>query len=264
MAMKKETEISVMEVTRGRIEFLILGNSPLICNAMSAKARQQLLLPPPRKNAAEKASTLKHNPIQEFRSSMYYARSPESPTRVVAKATAFKGALMSAALDLPGTSKAQIGRLAYVENDEIPIYGIPELMMSVTRSADMNKTPDVRTRAIMPEWAAFVTVQFTKPILKEQAIVNLMAAAGITQGIGDWRVQKGSGNYGQFELVGSDNETFKRIVAACGKDAQDKAIAEPICYDSETEELLDWFNDEVKRRGFKGDIGFPQTIKGAA
>lgn len=251
MATKKDTEISVMEVTRGRIEFLVLGNSPLICNAMSAKARQQLLMPPPRKNAAERAASLKHNPLEEFRASMYYARDPNSPTRIVAKATAFKGALMSAALDLPGTSKAQIGRLAYVENDEIPIYGIPELMMSVTRSADMNKTPDVRTRAILPEWAAYVTVQFTKPILKEQAIVNLMAAAGITQGIGDWRVQKGSGNYGQFELTDPSNATFKRIVKDFGKDAQDKAIAEPVCYDSETEELLDWFHEEVKRRGFK-------------
>lgn len=251
MAATKSTEITVMEIERGRVEFMVLGNSPLICNAMSAKARQQLLLPPPRKNAAEKASTLKHQPIDEFRSSMYFARDPDSPTRIVVKATAFKGALMSAALDLPGTSKAQIGRLAYVEGDEIPIYGVPELMMSVTRSADINKTPDVRTRAILPRWAAKISVQFTKPILKEQAIVNLIAAAGITQGIGDWRVQKGSGNYGQFSLVEPDDKAFKYVLETGGKDAQDAAIADPICYDSETEELLSWFDAEVKRRGFK-------------
>lgn len=251
MATAKATEISIMEVERGRIEFMIRGDSPLICNAMSAKARQQLLLPPPRKNAAEKASSLKHNPLDEFRSSMYFARDPNSPTRIVAKATAFKGALMSAALDLPGASKSQIGRLAYVENDEVPIYGVPELLMSVTRSADMNKTPDVRTRAILPRWACFISVQFTKPILKEQAIVNLMAAAGITQGIGDWRVQKGSGNYGQFALTDPSDKVFQEIVSTGGKEAQDAAIAEPICYDSETEELLAWFDVEVKRRGFK-------------
>ena len=71
-------------------------------------------------------------------------------------------------------------------------------MCSVTRSADINKTPDVRTRAIIPEWCLSATVQFTKPLLKENAIVNLMAAAGLTQGIDDWRQQKGSGNYGAF------------------------------------------------------------------
>ncbi len=251
MANAKATEISVMEVTRGRIQFMVRGESPLICNAMSAKARQQLLLPPVRKNSAEKASSLKHNPLDEFRASMYYARSPESPTRVVVKATAFKGALMSAALDLPGTSKSQIGRLAYVEGDEVPVYGVPELLMSVTRSADINKTPDVRTRAIIPQWACIISVQFTKPILKEQAIVNLMAAAGITQGIGDWRVQKGSGNYGQFSLTDPDDEAFAEIIRTGGREAQDAAIQNPVCYDSETEELLSWFDQEVDKRGFK-------------
>ena len=251
MATAKNTEITIMEVTRGKIEFLIRGNSPLICNAMSAKTKQTLLMPPPRKNAAEKASSLKHNPLEEFRSSMYYARNTESPTRIVVKATAFKGALMSAALDIPGAAKSQIGRLAYVEGDEISVYGVPQFLMSVTRSADMNKTPDVRTRAILPEWAAKISVQYTKPILKEQAIVNLMAAAGITQGIGDWRVQKGSGNYGQFMLTDPSDKDFMRIVKEGGKAAQDDAIANPLAYDSETEELLSWFDVEVRRRGFK-------------
>lgn len=247
----KDTEISIMEIERGRIQFFIRGDSPLICNAMSAKAKQTLLMPPGRKNAAEKASTLKHNPLNEFRDSMYTARDERSPTRVVAKATAFKGALMSAALDLPGASKAQIGRLAYVEGDEVSVYGVPKLMMAVTRSADIAKTPDVRTRAIFPEWACCLTVQFTKPLLKEQAVVNLLAAAGITQGIGDWRVQKGSGNYGQFSLVGADDQDFARIVASGGRAEQDAAIAEPEPYDSETEALLDWYDHEVVRRGFK-------------
>ncbi len=251
MAASKATEISIIEVQRNRIEFMVIGNSPLICNAMSSKVKQTLLLPPPKKNAADKAASLKHNPLEEFRSSMYYARNPDAATRIVVKATAFKGAMASAALDLPGSSKAQIGRLAYVENDEIEIYGIPQLMMSVTRSADINKTPDVRTRAIIPEWAAFVAVNYTTPILREQAIVNLMVAAGITQGIGDWRVQKGSGNYGQFALVPANDKTHARIVKEGGKEAQDKAIQDPICYDSETEELISWYDVEVNRRGFK-------------
>jgi hypothetical protein len=141
--------------------------------------------------------------------------------------------------------------LAYVEGDEIPIYGIPQLLMSVTRSADMNKTPDVRTRAILPKWACRIAIQYTTPLLKEQAIINLLAAAGITQGVGDWRVQKGSGNYGQFSLVSPDDKEFVRIIKEGGKNAQDKAIADPVCYDSETEELLSWFHVETKRRGFK-------------
>jgi len=244
----KTTEISVLEVKRGRIQFMVRGESPLICNAMSAKAKQELLFPAKKKSRSEKESSLKHNPLEEFRASMYYARSPESPTRIVVKATAFKGALMSAALD------SQIGRLAYVEGDEVPVYGVPELLMSVTRSADINKTPDVRTRAIIPQWACIISVQFTKPILKEQAIVNLMAAAGITQGIGDWRVQKGSGNYGQFALTEPSDKAFAEIIRTGGIEAQDAAIANPICYDSETEKLVAWFEDQVRIRGYKDEV----------
>lgn len=251
MAKKAETEISVLEVHRGWIEVCVLGTSPLIHNAMSAKARQQLLMPPARKNAAEKASSLKHEPINEFKRSMYRARNPKSKTEIVVKATAFKGALMGAALDLPGAFKTQIGRLTYVEGDEVQIYGVPQLMMAVTRSADKNRTPDVRTRAIIPEWACMLSLQFTKPLLKEATMLNLLAAAGITQGIGDWRIGKGNGNYGGFELVGADNEKWNRIVAEGTKQAQLEAIEDPVCYDSETEELLSWHEAEVRQRGFK-------------
>lgn len=247
----KTATIDIIEVTRGRIEFYLIGMSPLICNAMSAKARQELLMPSPKKNAAEKASRLKHVPLDEFRASMYTARDPESPTRIVMKATAFKAAMMGAALDIPGSSKRQIGRLAYVLGDEVSIYGIPQLHMSVTRSADMNRTPDVRTRAIIPRWACHFVVEFTVPILKDTAVVNLLSAAGFSQGIGDWRVEKGSGNYGQFLITKPDDPAYQAIVAEGGKAAQDAAIANPENYDSETDELLSWFDTEVKRRGFK-------------
>ncbi len=33
--------------------------------------------------------------------------------------------------------------------------------------------------------------------------------------------------------------------------AQDDAIANPVPYDSETEQLLSWYQVETKRRGFK-------------
>ena len=251
MAAKATTEISVMEVSRGQIDFLILGRSPMISNAMSAKAAQQLLLPPQKKNAAEKASSLKHDPMDEFRRSLYRARSDDAPTRILVKSTAFKAALISAGIDIPGATKSQMGRLTYVVGDYVSVYGIPQLMMSVVRSADINKTPDVRTRAILPEWACQLSVVFTKPLIKETAVANLLAAAGMTQGIGDWRVQKGSGNYGQFELAGTDNADWQRIVATGGREAQDAAIANPETYDSETDELLAWFESETKRRGLK-------------
>lgn len=260
MATKKDAEITVIQVQQGSIDLLIKGTHPLICNAMSEKARQELLLPSGRKNAAQKASVLKHVPLQEFSDSMYRPRDVNAPTEIVVKATAFKSALMSAALDLPGTNKSQLGRLANVEGDEIAIYGLPQIFLEITRQKNIDRTPDVRTRAILPRWCCFITVSYTKPILKEQAILNLLSAAGFTQGIGDWRVQKGSGNYGQFELVAADDPVCADLIAHEGREAQREAIANPVGYNSETDTLLEWYDLEVKRRGF--DVPKLVPVKG--
>lgn len=245
------SEIQVIEVVKGQIDFCILGTSPLIMNRMSQKVWHELLAPKGKKNAAEKASSLKHDPIQEFRNSPYIIENKAAPSLLGILPTAFKGAMLTAALDMPGTKRTQMGRLLTVDWDMQPVYGIPRVFMSITRSADMNKTPDVRTRAILPEWACKLTVTFNKPILRDQSVANLLAAAGMQSGVGDWRQEKGSGSFGAFKLVSSDDKDFLRITKTMGREAQQEAIDNPIAYNAETEEMLAWFDVEIKRRGFK-------------
>lgn len=247
----KSVELEVLRVDHGQIEFMVLGTTPLILNRMSEKVLRELLMPKGRKNAAEKASSLKHDPMAEFRASPYTDLDDNAPTYLQHLASAFKGAIKSAALDLPGSNKSQIGRLTWVNGERIGIYGIPQIMLSVVRSADMNKTPDVRSRAIVPKWCARVSVSFVRPNLKEQAVANLLASAGLTQGVGDWRPGKGSGTFGQFELVGADDPRFTHLVEHCGRQAQIAAMQDPEPYDTESRELLEWFAVESNRRGFK-------------
>lgn len=253
MATKKANNetLDFISVSQGRFRAYLLGESPIILNTMSQKAKQELLGPKGRKTAAEKAMSLKHDPVQEFRDSINYARLPDAPTLITHLPSAFKRSMMGAALDIPGAKKAQIGRLVYVENPEVYIYGIPELMMSVTRSADINKTPDVRTRAIIPVWCAVIDVCYTEPMLKGETVSKLLAAGGIMQGVGDWRPEKGSGNYGRYRLAEADDPQVKLIMETGGREAQRAAIDNPTTFDSETESLLDWFSVEMRRRGFK-------------
>lgn len=248
---EKQTEVTIIEIEQGRIDFCILGTSPLIMNRMSQKVLHELLAPKGKKNAAEKASTMKHNPIEEFRASPYIMTDPKAPTLLAILPTAFKRAMGTAALDMPGANKTQIGRLVSVEWAMQPVYGRPFIFMAVTRSADMNKTPDVRTRAILPEWACKLSITFRKPIIREQSITNLLAAAGFQSGVGDWRQEKGSGSYGAFKIVPADDADFKRIVKTQARAAQEEALANPEPYDAETGEMLSWFDVEMKRRGFK-------------
>ena len=248
----KKLEIDdVLKVSRGNLQCYIVGTTPLICNRMSEKAKHDLLLGGRRKTAIEKATTLKHDPYGEYRASVYRLPEP-APTLIGVMATAIKGAMRSAALDLPGASKAQIGRLTYIHGDYVAVFGRPKLFMAVTRSSDMAKTPDVRTRAILPEWALAIRVEYTQPLIRPQAVANLLAAAGINIGIGDWRAEKGAGNYGQFELSDPDDATYQRIVAEGGRAAQIAALETPEAYDEETLELLSWYDSAIEDRRRKG------------
>lgn len=248
---KDGASIEVMTLATTTLEARIVGTSPMICNSMNAKVMQQLLLPPKKKNKSERENNLKHNPISEYRSSPYRAKGDDAPTRIVFPAGAIKKAIASAALDIPGAVKAQIGRLSYIERRDVPIYGVPQMLMSPVRNSDPGRTPDVRTRAILPEWAATVEITFVRPNLTEQAIANLLAAAGIIIGLGDWRQQKGSGSFGQFRLAEDNDPEFQRIVATGGREAQDAALENPTCYDLDSEELFAWFQVEAARREMK-------------
>jgi hypothetical protein len=242
--------VSIPRIQTARLTLCVLGTRPLITNRMSVKASHELLLPAGRKTTADKQATLKHNPLEEFRASPYLLPEP-APALIAMMSSAFKGAMATAALDLPGTKKAQIGRLVWVEGDYTPVYGTPRLLMSVVRSADINHTPDIRSRAILPEWAARVEVSFVQPLITEQAVVNLLHAAGVTVGVGDYRPEKGKGTYGQFEVVNEDDARFQAVLAQARAE-QAAAMDDPLPYDQETEEMLSWWSDEVKRRGVRG------------
>lgn len=253
MATKKEKimTVEIEEVRKEHMSVSVVGTSPIILNRMSEKAKQDLLIGTKKKNKAEKESQAKHYPIAEYRESPYCIEAEDAPTYLGIMATAFKGAMKTAALDLPGSSKAQIGRLVYVEGDLVTLYGVPQIHLSVTRSADINKTPDVRSRAIIPKWAATITISFVTPIMKPKAVLNLLAAGGITSGVGDWRVEKGKGDYGQFRIANEEDLELKEIIATGGRDAQIAAIDEPKPYDLETKKLLAWYDEEYVRRGYK-------------
>ena len=241
--------VTIHEIHLTSMRFCIVGTSPLVPHAVSFKAAGMLLFPAPKKNAAEKASSMKHEPYEEFRDAAYRFRDEDDfPTRLYLPAGAFHGAMASVAIDMVGAKKSQIGRLTSVPGLKIPIWGIPQIYSTIVRSSDMARTPDVRTLPILPRWAARVEVQFVGSLIKEASIANLLAAAGVIIGVGDGRPEKGKLTYGQFRLCSDDDDEFYDIIAKEGRAAQDQALADPVFFDTETEQLLTWFESERSRR----------------
>lgn len=250
--MSKNTEtVHIVPVKYGHVDFCILGITPIILARMTEKAKFELLMPKGGKSRAEKNSTLKHDPMREFRDSPYTAKNAEDETLLQGLSIWFKKCVGAAALDMPGATKSQIGRLVWAEGERVPIYGVPRLFMAVTRSAGMNAAPDIRTRCIVPQWATRVRLSFMCPVLSEEPLISLMAAAGIISGVGDWRPGKGSGNFGQFEIVSPDDPRYLRVVENGGRAVQQSAMDNPVAYDDETESLLELFYPEARRRGFE-------------
>jgi hypothetical protein len=249
---EQSSEVDIIQISRGVVEVCVIGRSPLICNRMSEKAKRTLLFPPPKMNAADRETNLKHDPLQEFRDSPY-TNINDGPTRLQALGTWFKKGAMSAALDLPTMKKAQIGRRIYVQQDRIDLYGIPQIMLATVRNSDIKGSPDIRSRAILPRWACKLSIIFSVPLVRQGEVLKLFGAAGIIAGAGDWRVEKGSGSYGQYELVNSDDPEFLSILKE-GRVEQDEALASPTAYDDETYSLLDWFNRELTKRNRRKEV----------
>jgi hypothetical protein len=228
----------------------MIGTTPLYFNAMSAKAKRTLLIGGGRKTAAEKRE-LKHDPEQEYRDSVY--RMKDGPTLLGFPAPGVKGAMATAALETVGVTKSSVNRLIFLPEQRVRIWGRPFLKMDVVRSADMNKTPDVRTRAFLPRWCAEVDIAFVTPTLSLHSVVSLLANAGAIIGIGDFRQEKGKGSYGTFAVTGDDLGDWSEVwddLMHEGRDVQQYAMDHPESEagDDDTAELLDFLQSERQRR----------------
>lgn len=249
MATKAPTIASIEALDQQEMTLRIIGRTPLYFNKMSAKAQRSLFVGGGKKTAAQKRE-IKHNPEEEFAASVYTIKA--GPTLLGFPAPALKGAMATAALETAGVTKTSVNRLIYLPEERVKIWGIPHLKCDVVRSADMNKTPDIRTRAFLPEWASEITVRFIQPTLNPISVTSLLVNAGLVCGIGDFRVEKGKGGFGTFAVV-ADNDPLMddwiRITETQGRNAQALALEEPECADDDTIELMEMMQDERIQRG---------------
>ena len=205
MAVKKAPSATTLEIQplkQGRMTLRMMGTTPLYFNSMSSKAMRDLLVGGGKKTAAQKKE-IKHNPEQEFRESVY--KKPFGETLLCFPAPGVKGAMATAALETDGITKTSVQRLIFLPQTHVQIWGKPQLKIDVVRSADMNKTPDMRTRAYLPRWCAEVDIAYTQPTMSSFSSASLLTNAGQIVGIGDFRQEKGRGSFGTFAVMTEDS-----------------------------------------------------------
>jgi len=249
-AVKKEAEtaeIKVIPLRRATVKLRIIGTTGLFQNRMSNKVKQGLLAGTRKKSKAERLD-IKHDPRAEFRSSMEWMHA--GPTALGLRVVAIKAAMCTAALETPGLTKTSAQRLLFMPGDLTPLYGTPKLRLDVVRSADISRTPDVRSRAYLPKWGAEIDISFIVPQLSVASVVNMLCNAGVLIGVGDYRQEKGKGAFGSFRVLGEGekDKEWDDLVKNHGRRVQEKAIKSPEYADSDTTDLMDFLDREVTRR----------------
>lgn len=245
---KAPETLQIKALQRGVIRLRLIGTEPLFMNRMSAKAKQVLLVGSKKKTTAEKAN-IKHDPMREFVDAMD-RNMATGPTALLQRIDAIKSSMCEAAIETEGLTKTGTQRLLFLPGEKTPFYGVPQLRMDITRNADPGRTPDVRTRPFFPQWGCEVEVQYIMPQLNQHAVVTLLSNAGVLIGLGDFRQGKGKGCYGQFRVIGADqqDDEWDFLVKNCGRSAQEAAIKNPEFANFETEELFEFCLGETKRR----------------
>ena len=246
MVAKKTTDtLQIDALKQGRVTLRLIGTTGMYFNAMSAKAKRTLLIGGGKKTAAQRKG-IKHDPEQEFRDSVY--RQPDGDTLLCFPAPGIKAAMATAALETPGVTKTSVQRLIFLPQQKVNIWGKPQLKMDVVRSADMAKTPDIRTRAFLPRWCSEVDIAFVTPTLSVHSIVSLLSNAGVVCGIGDFRQEKGKGSFGTFAVAGSEDMGDWQYVwdeiTAEGRTVQQAALDTPEYADQETADLMEVLDEE--------------------
>jgi hypothetical protein len=248
MATSKKTNdvVTIPELKQGIMKLRMIGKTPMYFNSMSSKARRDLLVGASKKTAAEKKD-IKHNPEQEFVDSMH--TQSKGDTLLCFPAAGVKGAMATAALETAGVNKTSVNRLIFLPQDKINIWGKPYLKIDVVRSADMNRTPDMRTRAFLPHWCAEVEIHFAMPTFGGKAISTLLRNAGTFVGIGDFRQEKGRGSFGTFSVIGSGDQSDEwDAIVKEDRAVQEAARDNPECFDEDTMELMKFIEEERIRR----------------
>lgn len=216
MAIKKSTEIlEIRPIEIKKVNLRLVGDTPLIMHAWSAKAKRMML--EAQMGLAKGKKKEAKNPVEDFINSMYWlTEMPKEMTeeafteainsggRFGFPATAFKQAAISAAYRMGwAKDKVSLRGAFFIDSDE---NGMIEIHSDVpTMREDMVKigmgTADIRYRGEFDNWYVDMTISYNvNGNYSLENIVNIINAGGYICGVGEWRPEK-DGQYGMFHVA---------------------------------------------------------------
>lgn len=192
-----EKTIEIPEIRKQRIRVELIGESPLITNRFTEKAQADIA-----DKQGGKAKTKKppRVPEEEFRSAIHVISDGKNP-RYGIRAISIKKSMATAGMRFADQSKVGIFGMVMVHGNEKGIVEIlgPEPQMGEDMVVFKNGTTSIAYRPYFSPWRVEVDIEFMANFISLEQIINLLNLAGMTVGIGSWRVEKG-GDKGTFRV----------------------------------------------------------------
>ena len=178
----------------------LVGDSPLIVHAWSAKAKKEML-----DKQMKKAKTAKpaKNPESDYEEAFYRLpdKTPGFPT------IAFKAAAVSAGGRFSdGLKMTELRGAFHIEGELVAIEGKPTMREDMVRVG--MGTADIRYRPEFRSWRVRLPIRYNADAVSLEQIVNLFNLGGFGVGVGEWRPER-DGLYGMFHVATEKDATKK-------------------------------------------------------
>lgn len=215
--MKKVVEeITIQKMTMKEVRIKIVGDSPLIVHAWSAKAKRIMLEAQQKKRSTKTKAKPDRDPFAEFVASLYWLEGmPQESTPEAFEEAVKNGAKWGfPVMAVKQSANSAAYRLGWVKNkmelrgtffldseygDKFRIFGSPPSMREDMVTIGMG-TADLRYRGMFFPWHTELALKYNDSgnVGLEQ-IINNIDAGGTVVGIGEWRPEK-DGNYGKYHV----------------------------------------------------------------
>lgn len=216
--------VDIPDIELQTLTLKIVGDTPLITNAWSHKAKQMIL-----QKQQKKASTGREirRPWVDFADSLYWLTEkpdldgltdeqakeilhdviPNSKFGfpvIAFKACALDAGFQQGALvrnagsnDLAKTTAR--GAFHIIGSEFAVIEGTPVIREDMVRIGGASKTADLCYRGEFKTWSTELLIQFNTRTISPSQIVNLFRLGGFANGVGEWRPSR-DGNFGRFHI----------------------------------------------------------------
>lgn len=191
--MNKEVIIEIPAPNWQKALIKLVGETPLITNPFSVKARQQI-----EDKQAKKAKKplAARDPKAEFKAAQYHMNGNGSPHAI--PAIWLKKAMVAACRDIPDLSMVRANGLFHVIGDLWELTADDPIMRSDWVRIGRGTT-DMRYRPEYKNWSVVAEILYNADILSLEQVLNLASLAG-RLGFGEMRPSKTGYSFGMFRV----------------------------------------------------------------